>query len=35
MKKFGNFIKGVFTRNMGLKFLALVLAALAVMLINV
>mgnify|MGYP000184948512 FL=1 len=35
MKKFGKFIVGVFTKNIGIKILALVLAAIAVALINI
>ncbi len=35
MKKFGKFLKDVFTKNIGLKALALVLAAIAVVLINI
>ena len=35
MKKFGKFMKDLFTKNIGLKILALVLAAVAVVLINI
>ncbi len=35
MKKFGKFIVSVFTKNIGIKILALVLAAIAVALINI
>lgn len=35
MKKFGKFIVGIFTKNIGIKILAVVLAALAVALINI
>lgn len=35
MKKFGKFLKDLFTKNIGLKILALVLAAVAVMLVNI
>ena len=35
MKKFGKFIVGVFTKNIGIKILALVLAAIDVALINI
>ena len=35
MKKFGKFIVGIFTKNVGIKILAIVLAALAVALINI
>lgn len=35
MKKFGKFLKDVFTKNIGIKILALVLAAIAVVLINI
>ena len=35
MKKLGNFLKNVFTKNIGLKLWALVLAAIAVVLINI
>ena len=35
MKKFSQFMKDLFTKNIGLKILALVLAAVAVMLINI
>ena len=35
MKKFGKFIVGVFTMNIGIKIVALVLAAIAVALINI
>ena len=34
MKKFGEFLKGLFTKNIPIKILAIVLAALTVMLIN-
>lgn len=35
MKKFGKFLKDVFTKNIGIKLLALILAVLAVALINI
>lgn len=35
MKKFGKFLKNVFTKNIDVKILALVLAAIAVVLINI
>ena len=35
MKNFGKFLKDVFTKNIGIKLLALVLAALAVVLVNI
>ena len=35
MKKFGKFLKDVFTKNIGIKILALVLAVIAVVLINI
>lgn len=35
MKKFGKFLKDLFTKNIGIKLLALVLAAIAVVLINI
>lgn len=35
MKKFGKFLKDVFTKNLGIKLLAVVLAALAVVFINI
>ena len=35
MKKFGKFLKDVFTKNIVIKILALVLAAIAVVLINI
>ena len=35
MKKFGKFLKDVFTKNIGIKLLALVLAAIAVVLVNI
>ncbi len=35
MKKFGKFLKDVFTKNIGIKILAIVLAAIAVALINI
>ncbi len=35
MKKFGKFLKDVFTKNIGIKLLALLLAALAVVFINI
>ncbi len=35
MKKFGKFLKDVFTKNIVIKLLALVLAAIAVVLINI
>lgn len=35
MKKFGKFLKDLFTKNFGIKLLALVLAAIAVVLINI
>lgn len=35
MKKFGKFLKDLFTKNIGIKLLALVLAAVAVVLINI
>lgn len=34
MKKFGEFLKEFFTKNIPIKILAIVLAALTVMLIN-
>jgi hypothetical protein len=34
MKKIGKFFKDLFTKNIGLKFLALVLAVFAVVFIN-
>lgn len=35
MKKFGKFLKDVFTKNIFIKILALVLAAVAVAMINI
>lgn len=35
MKKFGKFLKNVFVKNFGIKVLALVLAVIAVVLINI
>ena len=35
MKNFGKFLKDVFTKNIGIKILALALAALAVVFINI
>lgn len=35
MKKFGKFLKNFFTKNIGIKLLALFLAACAVALINI
>lgn len=35
MKKFGKFLKNLFTKNIGIKLLALFLAACAVVLINI
>ena len=35
MKKLGKFLKDVFTKNIDVKILALVLAAIAVVLINI
>lgn len=35
MKKFGKILKDVFTKNIGIKLLAIVLAALAVAFINI
>lgn len=35
MKKFGKFLHSVFVKNIGIKILALVLAALSVALINI
>lgn len=35
MKKFGNFLKGLFTKNIPIKILAILLAALAVIFINI
>ena len=35
MKKFGKFLKEIFTKNIVIKLLALVLAAIAVVLINI
>lgn len=35
MKKFGKFLKDVFTKNIGIKLLAIVLAAIAVVLVNI
>lgn len=35
MKKFGKFILGLFTKNLPLKILALVLAAIIVIFINI
>lgn len=35
MKKFGKFLANVFVKNWGIKILALVLAAIAVALINI
>ncbi len=35
MKKFGKFLLGLFTKNIPIKLLAVVLAAIAVILINV
>jgi len=35
MKKFGKFIAGIFTKNIGIKILAIVLSAFVVMAINV
>lgn len=34
MKKFGKILKNVFTKNLGIKLLALLLAAVTVVLIN-
>ena len=34
MKKFSEFLKGLFTKNIPIKILAVVLAALTVLLIN-
>ena len=35
MKKLGKFLKDVFTKNIGIKILALVLAVIAVVLVNI
>lgn len=35
MKKFGKFLKDLFTKNIVIKLLAFVLAAIAVVLINI
>ncbi len=35
MKKFGKFVLGIFTKNIGIKILALALAAIAVAMINI
>lgn len=35
MKKFGKFLKDLFTKNIGLKILAIILAAVAVVMINI
>ena len=35
MKKFGKFLHDVFVKNIGIKILAIVLAALAVVMINI
>lgn len=35
MKKFGKFLAGLFTKNIPIKLLAIVLAAIAVVLINI
>lgn len=35
MKKFGQFLKNLFTKNVGIKLLAIFLAACAVVLINI
>ena len=35
MKKFGQFLKDLFTKNIGIKILAFVLAVLAVAFINI
>jgi len=35
MKKFGKFLSDLFTKNIGLKLLAILLAAVVVVLINV
>lgn len=35
MKKIGKFFKDLFTKNLGIKLLALILAAIAVVLINI
>lgn len=34
MKKFGQFLKDVFTKNIGIKLLAIFLAAVAVVFVN-
>lgn len=34
MKKLGKILKDIFTKNLGIKFLALVMAALTVLIIN-
>lgn len=35
MKKFGQFLKDLFTKNIGIKLLAIALAAVVVVLINI
>lgn len=35
MKKFGKFLSDLFTKNVGLKLLAILLAAVVVVLINI
>lgn len=35
MKKFGKFLSDVFTKNIGIKILAIVLAAIIVVLLNI
>lgn len=35
MKKFGKFLKDFFTTNIGIKFLALAIAAVTVFLLNI
>lgn len=35
MKKFGKFLKDFFTKNIGIKFLALAIAAVTVFLLNI
>lgn len=35
MKKFGKFLKDAFTKNLGIKFLAVLLAVFTVIIINV
>lgn len=35
MKKFGEFLKALFTQNLGIKFLAILLAAITVVFINI